>query len=58
MPHVYNYWKGDGPLKQYCIPISRNARILKDFAETGFDGPRILDALDARIQVSLRLRLS
>ena len=35
MPHVYNYWKGDGPLKQYCIPISRNARILKDFAETG-----------------------
>ncbi len=57
LPHVYNYWKGGGPLEQNCIPISRNARISKDFAETGFDGPRILNAWNARIQISLRLRL-
>ena len=53
LPHVYNYWKGGGPLEQNCIPISRNARISKDLAETGFDGPRILNASNARIQILL-----
>ncbi len=58
LPHVYNYWKGGGPLEQNCIPISRNARISKDLAETGFDGPRILNAWNARIQILLKLRLT